>query len=230
MVQEAKKQNTTDNKQDGISEGRVAQIQSELAVTGVFNNMLTPQDASSGQNQPEKIKSVNGLTHLTQSRPAMPHRRPPTRQPRRKNQFFSETKDAPALQILPQPSNHDLLDKLKRMISRAESNYKANLGWASWWFYGDNGQSEVDEISTYSQKAETVDLLVDKIDVFFQKSNTRYDNYSFAACLLNEFYSALELGVVVPGTSYDNNSWLTLHAELKQLTRGEEKENTYKPG
>ncbi len=236
---------TTTSKNDthklGIPEGVVAQRRAELIAAKFSGYAAMPKEAPAVKHSKDTQIESGKLSHLTKSRPAISHR-PPSRQPRKlnnaKDYFFTEKTEDKSESIHLLPTN--LTSLIKKAISAAESCYREHYqkgthprqpnGWFSWWRHGAAGQEKAEEICVTAQDEDTCGSLLDKMHLFFNSPETRFNNHSFASYLLDELDKLLHQlslsGCKIEGASYDKDTWLAVAVQLEKVVPVEEKSNT----
>ncbi|MCL9684931.1 hypothetical protein [Legionella maioricensis] len=219
------------NNELGISKGAVAQRRAELIAAkfsgyaGIMPNKVPVVKPLAGT----PIESGKALSHPTRSRPVFSHR-PPSRRKDTRVHFFAE-KVENSNELTSPPLAANLAGLLKKAISDAERCYREHYqngscsrqpnGWFSWWRHGAAGQEKAGEVCVTAQEEDTCDSLLDKMRLFFDSPETRYNNHSFASYLLDELDKLLHHfslpGCKVEEGAYDKDSWFAVAVQLGKI-------------
>ncbi|KTD31020.1 hypothetical protein Lmor_3127 [Legionella moravica] len=212
-----------------IPQGLVAKKRDELLLAKISALVAAEQKETDVTHQPEHttIQTATRLSHPTQSRPILHHRRPS----RFNHQFFMEHQENMSEESS-SDSNLSVIDHIKNAVVLAKECYASHTrsgehprhqsGWLTGWRHGGDGLEKAEELSRQIKILDSIDLILLNLSHFFMDVNTRYNNHSFASYLLDELNSVLERGGMSSYRStadapYDKFSWVNVSGQLKIL-------------
>lgn len=182
--------------------------------------------------------SKASLTHLTKSRPRIEHRNPSQRKSNSLSHDFFKKNEQKSCESTGIGLTKDWLNVLKITIGKAQTAYKKYYelgintrqpnGWLSWLRHGPDGQKKADSIKTKAEASQSIDIILQQLEQFFEDPDTRYENHSFASYLFVEFNRLLQgnkyKAKPQEETLYDKNDWYKIVEQLRPLMTEEEYE------
>jgi hypothetical protein len=187
----------------------------------------TAEDSSTGQ-----------ITFPTTHRPVRVTRRPSRENrplSRSKNTLFGNSEEQSSQESVNQENIPDLVALIKNAVSTANSNYQQHItegsyertepGWLSWLRHGEEGKKHAGEFNNELQQLDTVESIINKLNAFFRKQDTRYHYNSFASYALDALNTLLEkqgYKSFRPESTehYQVKSWSCVAIELHKISFG----------
>ncbi|WP_298622856.1 hypothetical protein [uncultured Legionella sp.] len=219
-------ENTANN--FGIPVGLVSKRRDELILA---RNSSEQQASEVEDSQESTVKEESTrLTHLTQSRPMIPHHRPPTRHVGQTLFFEENQQNKHGEQVA--ESDLTVLDEIKKAVALAISRYqdRANHvenarhkpGWFTNWRHGPAGLKNAETINTQVNLCKSMDFAIIELTHFFLDPYRRYENNSLSMYLLDELNAVLSKHSIPEckpegNTPYDKFTWISISSQLKKL-------------
>ncbi|KTD57689.1 hypothetical protein [Legionella shakespearei] len=202
--------------------------------TGYGTKAVEPKSAS----ETTEDTATGQITFPTAHRPMRVTRRPSKENrsfSRSKNTLFGNSEEHSPQESVNQGNTPDLVALIKSAISQANSNYqqhnieglyeRTEPGWLSWLRHGEEGKKHAEEFNNELQALDSVESVINKLNAFFRKQDTRYHYNSFASYALDELNTILEnlhYKSFRPesGEHYQIKSWSCVSIELHKISFG----------
>ena len=174
------------------------------------------------QEKPTQNQQTQGLTHLTLSRPPGPSgRKLPNKQANLKRKNTSSTTiDSDMTQGSVQTLQTGITGYLQQ--NKQGSTPRQEAGWLTSWRHGEYGKNKATALDEQFNHVNSKACLFKALDEYFSDANTRYNNHSLAAYLLDALNTLLEQNHKSgqwpkSGEQYTHNSWQGIKSELESF-------------